>query len=43
MLSTLPASLAAVSSTYCFVGSSTQSRRRSTTSGKTTRPYSDCL
>ena len=42
-LSTLPFSAAARSSTASFVGSSTQSSRRSTTSGRITRPYSDCL
>jgi hypothetical protein len=30
-------------STAALVGSSTQSRRRSTVNGKMTRPYSDCL
>ena len=30
-------------STAALVGSSTQSRRRSTTSGRMTLPYSDCL
>jgi len=29
--------------TLALVGSSTQSSRRSTTSGRITRPYSDCL
>ena len=34
---------AMVSSTSALVGSSTQSRRRSTVKGRITRPYSDCL
>jgi hypothetical protein len=29
--------------TWALVGSRTQSRRRSRTSGRMTRPYSDCL
>ena len=31
------------SSTFALVGSSTQSSRRSTVSGRMTLPYSDCL
>ena len=38
-----PCASSRASSTLALVGSSTQSRRRMTTSGRITRPYSDCL
>lgn len=42
-LSIFPASATAFATTTSFVGSSTQSSRRSTVSGRMTLPYSDCL
>ncbi len=43
MFSILPASLSERFKTSAFVGSRTQSRRRKTTSGRMTFPYSDWL